>query len=101
LYVSHGFTFEWAALLGYWRHRQFYRETGRPIEGGRMTEQGIMFACPYCGQPGHVVWDDDGANRRLISLSNGFHIEEGRIAGARHIIICDVCDEIDPLRTYP
>jgi hypothetical protein len=29
-------------------------------------------------------------------LANGFHVEEGRIAGAKHVIICDACDEIDP-----
>ena len=33
-----------------------------------------------------------------FSLSDGFHIEEGRIAGERHVIKCDPCDEIDPAR---
>ena len=37
--------------------------------------------------------------RELIRLSNGFHVEEGRLTGARHVIVCDVCDEIDPTGT--
>ncbi len=56
----------------------------------------IAFACPHCGQEGEVVWDGEGKERQLVSLSDGFHVEEGRLPGARHVIICDVCDEIDP-----
>ncbi len=66
-----------------------------------MTENRIAFACPHCGQYGEVVWRDDGPERTLISLKDGFHIEEGRLPGARHVIVCDACDEIDPLRSYP
>ncbi len=36
----------------------------------------------------------DGPARDLVQLSDGFHVEEGRVAGARHVI---VCDEIDPV----
>lgn len=63
-----------------------------------MSHKHIKFACPHCGQGGEIVWDGDGINRELIRLSNGFHVEEGRLAGARHAIICDACDEIDPIR---
>jgi hypothetical protein len=63
-----------------------------------MSPKHIWFACPHCGQAGEVVWSDDGANRELVRLSNGFHVEEGRLGGARHVIICDACDEIDPAR---
>jgi hypothetical protein len=56
----------------------------------------IKFACPYCGQGGEVVWSGDRETRELIRLSSGFHVEEGRVTGAKHVIICDVCDEIDP-----
>ena len=52
------------------------------------------FACPHCG----VEWRGHGSGRELVSLSNGFHVEAGRLPGARHVIICDPCDEIDPDR---
>lgn len=58
----------------------------------------IQFACPHCGQAGEVVWNGKGADRILVSLSSGFHAEEERLPGTRHVIICDMCDEIDPAR---
>jgi len=66
-----------------------------------MTENHISFACPHCGAMGEVVWKDDGSDRSLVHLSSGFHVEAGRLPGARHVIVCDACDEVDPLRTYP
>ena len=66
-----------------------------------MTEKHVAFACPHCGLKGEAVWNDEGNDRTLIRLSDGFHVEEGRISGARHVIVCNVCDEIDPLRVYP
>ena len=64
-----------------------------------MTEKSdIKFGCPHCGQTGEVIWDGQGEERSLVRLSDGFHVEEGRLPGARHVIICDVCDEIDPPR---
>jgi hypothetical protein len=66
-----------------------------------MTEKIIPFACPYCGNKGAVVWGDDGSERKLVRLSGGFHVEEGRVPGARHVIVCNTCDEIDPPRIYP
>jgi hypothetical protein len=71
------------------------------VKGQDMTENHISFACPHCGQTGEVVWKDDGSERRLGRLSDGFHVEQGRASGARHVIVCDACDEIDSLRTYP
>lgn len=59
-------------------------------------ERCIDFACPHCGQQGEVVWKGDGKDREMERLSDGFHVEEGRLPGARHVIVCDVCDEIDP-----
>jgi hypothetical protein len=58
----------------------------------------IDFACPHCGQTGQVDWRGEGAERELIHLSDGFHIEVGRLPGAKHVIICDECDEIDAPR---
>ena len=63
-----------------------------------MSDTNIKFGCPHCGQSGEVVWDGDGADRILVRLSDGFHVEEGRLPGARRVIICDRCDEIDPVR---
>ena len=63
-----------------------------------MATAQISFACPHCGQAGQVVWQGEGEERELVSLSVGFHVEEGRLQGARHVIICDRCDEIDPPR---
>jgi hypothetical protein len=59
-------------------------------------QKNIKFGCPHCGQGGEVVWSGDNENRTLVLLSDGFHVEEGRVPGAKHVIICDVCDQIDP-----
>ena len=55
----------------------------------------VNFAYPHCGQTGEVVWKGEGVARELVHLSDGFHVEEGRLAGAKHVIICNKCDEID------
>jgi len=60
-----------------------------------MADNQIEFACPHCGQLGAVVWRGDGGSRELVRLSDGFHVEEGRLPGARHVIVCNECDEID------
>lgn len=59
-------------------------------------EELVAFACPHCGQKGKVIWRGVRPAREFIRLSDGFHIEEGRLPGARYVIICDLCDEIDP-----
>ena len=64
-------------------------------------EKHIQFGCPHCGQAGEVVWRGDGAERELVRLSGGFHVEERRLPGTRHIIVCNICDEIDPPRIAP
>ena len=58
----------------------------------------IHFAGPHCGQMGEVTLNGDGAERVLVLLTDEFHIEEGRLPGTRHVVICNHCDEIDPLR---
>jgi hypothetical protein len=60
-----------------------------------MPQTHIKFGCPHCGQAGEVDWGGAGADRVLLRLSSGFHVEEGRLPGARHVIVCNVCDEID------
>ncbi len=64
-------------------------------------ETHIKFACPHCGQAGEVDWRGEGAERILVRLSEGFHIERGRLPGAKRVVICDVCDEIDAPRIVP
>jgi len=61
-----------------------------------LTDTQFSFACPHCGQSGSVVWRGAGAKRELVSLSDGFHEEPGRLSGVRHVIICNACDEIEP-----
>ena len=57
------------------------------------------FACPHCGQAGEIVWQGgNGGEHKLVRLSAGFHIEEGRLPGVRQVIVCSRCDEIDPPR---
>ena len=63
-----------------------------------MKDNHIQFGCPHCGQKGEVVWKGKNEAREMVRLSGGFHVEAGRLPGARHVIICDVCDEIDPPR---
>ena len=37
-----------------------------------------------------------GSKRAYLSVSSGFHCEVGRAANGEPLIICDVCDEIQP-----
>jgi hypothetical protein len=37
-----------------------------------------------------------GSDRAYLDVSNGFHCEEGRAANGEPVIVCDVCDEIQP-----
>lgn len=62
-----------------------------------MPNTNLKFGCPHCGQTGEVVWNGEGKDRILVRLSSGFHVEEDRLAGTRHVIICNICDEIDPV----
>ena len=70
----------------------------RAWKTAEMDEKRIDFACPHCGQTGEIVWQGDGDERELVRLSKGFHVEEGRLPGARYVIICTSCDEIDAPR---
>ncbi len=56
----------------------------------------IKFACPHCGHSGEVVWKGNGPCRELMRLSGGFHVEDERLPDAKHVIVCNTCDEIDP-----
>ena len=61
------------------------------------------FICPNCGQKGARHWKEGadsghalGSNRVYIDVSRGFHSEDGRAANGEPVIVCDVCDEIQP-----
>jgi hypothetical protein len=63
----------------------------------------VAFICPNCGQKGARHWNEGmdgshtlGSKRAFINVSNGFHTEEGRAANGEPIVVCDVCDEIQP-----
>jgi hypothetical protein len=61
------------------------------------------FRCANCGQTGTRAWEEPSSRsrvqsegRRLIEVSGGFHIEEGRTASGEPLVVCDTCDEIQP-----
>ena len=63
----------------------------------------VAFKCPNCGQAGARHWEEGlgashalGAGRSYLSVSSGFHCELGRAANGEPLIVCDVCDEIQP-----
>ena len=63
----------------------------------------VAFKCPNCGQAGARHWAEGrdgshalGSDRTYNSVSEGFHCEEGRAANGEPVIVCDVCDEIQP-----
>ena len=63
----------------------------------------VALQCPNCGQKGARHWVEGtdqsrklGSQRKYIDVSNGFHCEEGRAANGEPVVVCDVCDEIQP-----
>jgi len=63
----------------------------------------VAITCPNCDAPGAVVWEESadhdrtrGSQRRLVSVHGAFHRETGRIAPGDPVIVCNVCDEIQP-----
>jgi hypothetical protein len=60
----------------------------------------IAITCA-CGQTGNVTWEEnhraaqpDGPQRKLVSVSSGFHAEEGRTQSGDPLVVCDSCDAI-------
>jgi hypothetical protein len=37
-----------------------------------------------------------GTKRQPASVSKAFHLETGRLAASESVIVCNVCDEIQP-----
>jgi predicted RNA-binding Zn-ribbon protein involved in translation (DUF1610 family) len=63
----------------------------------------VAFKCPNCGQKGARHWEEGadgsrtlGSKRAYLNVSSGFHCEEGRAANGDPVVVCDVCDEIQP-----
>jgi len=63
----------------------------------------VTITCPNCDASGAVVWEesadhdrDRGSERRLISVDGEFHRETGRTPSGDPVIVCNVCDEIQP-----
>ena len=63
----------------------------------RFTQE---LVCPDCGQKGTALWEENssagrvGSAQRVVELSEGFHVEEGRSAAGVALVICNVCDAI-------
>ncbi|MGH6873237.1 MAG: hypothetical protein ACREHE_17205 [Rhizomicrobium sp.] len=60
-------------------------------------------ACPTCGQTGELAWaegpgggQERGGTRVFLRVSDGFHVEEGRMPSGDPVIVCNACDEIQP-----
>jgi hypothetical protein len=80
------------------RNGELVGEVERHSDEKTTDQKHMKFGCPHCGQAGGVMWLGEGEDRTVVRLSGGFHVEEGRLPGAAHVIICDMCDEIDPPR---
>jgi hypothetical protein len=58
-----------------------------------------MFACSHCGQAG-VLWKlpPDSLGHTLPRVSNGFHLEEGRVQReGMALVVCNHCDEFQSI----
>lgn len=73
------------------------------MSGAAHVKFAVAFVCPNCGQKGDRNWEEGldksqllGGDRNYISVTKGFHCELGRAANGEPIIVCDVCDEIQP-----
>ena len=69
--------------------------------GGAKFETTIR--CANCSQSGRLQWEEGpgggqerGGTRIYVSVSDGFHKEDGRMPSGGPVIVCDVCDEIQP-----
>ncbi len=63
----------------------------------------VAFVCSNCGQKGARHWTEGpdgghgpGSKRAYLDVSSGFHAEAGRAANGEPLIVCDVCDQIQP-----
>lgn len=62
---------------------------------GDDQQHAVEIQCLHCGQVGAVLWETDAASerRKLLILSGGFHLEDGRTVTGYSAIICDHCEE--------
>ncbi len=62
----------------------------------------IPITCPHCGTEGVIVWQENryitptGPQRLLAAVHGKFHPETGRTTSGDPLIVCDVCDQIQP-----
>jgi hypothetical protein len=63
----------------------------------------VAFQCSNCRQKGARHWEEGtdgsrklGSARAYLNVSSGFHCEEDRAANGEPVIVCDVCNEIQP-----
>jgi hypothetical protein len=63
----------------------------------------VMLRCSHCSELGMVIWEESGTNdrtrgseRSLIEVIGKFHAEAGRTHSGDPVIVCKVCDTIQP-----
>ena len=63
----------------------------------------VPITCRNCKASGVVIWEESASNdrtrgpqRQLIAVYGDFHRESGRTRSGDPLIVCSVCDEIQP-----
>jgi len=63
----------------------------------------VPIACPNCATLGAVVWEESGSRdrmrgpeRELVIIHGEFHQETARAPSGDPVIVCNLCDEIQP-----
>jgi hypothetical protein len=56
----------------------------------------IAALCPHCKRSGTIdcAVISEGRPPEPVSATGGFHIETGRMADGKVLVVCDTCDEI-------
>lgn len=63
----------------------------------------VAITCSNCRTPGAIIWEEArghdrarGSERRLMSIHGEFHRETDRTESGDLVIVCNLCDEIQP-----
>lgn len=62
----------------------------------------LNLTCAHCQAVGFVIWEENrlvherGPRRKLVSIVGQFHPENGRTNSGDPLIVCDMCDQIQP-----
>ena len=61
-----------------------------------VSQVSVNIICPKCRAIGVVVWEQDGAERSLLSLSSGFHERLSKKAPYPIELVCHGCGTAQP-----